>query len=120
MAETAGTPNVSQLQFSRSPEFRSFFSDVHRVRIGNGTVSITFSATTHEPSLSNVGNIIEEQAELLVSWTQLKIISLNLTALVAAIEEEISHIPIPTSFRINMEANRLTARSLGFPPKSGS
>jgi hypothetical protein len=110
------TDPSSLLSSSRAPDYNIIFSDIHRARLGNGTVSVTFSRTTHPPGLQTLNNIIEEQCDIVMSWTQIKMVAMNLSAIVTAIEEEIGPISIPSAFRISHEANLAVVRSLGYPP----
>ena len=112
----APAPNPSDiLTFSRASDYRSIFSDLHQMRIGNGNVYITFSKTTRAPSASMLANIVEEQCEIVMTWTQIKMLALNLSAAVSAVEEGIGPISIPTGFQINPAANLAVVKSLGFP-----
>jgi hypothetical protein len=104
---------AASLVFTRAPDYRVIFSDFNRSRVGNGSVTITFSKQTHTPSLQANPNIIEEQAEVTLSWIQFKIMILNFTSILSAIETEIGSIPLPKVFKIDDEKNRQVVRSLG-------
>jgi hypothetical protein len=109
-------PNPSDiLTFSRASDYKSIFSDLHQMRIGNGNVYITFSKTTRAPGASMLANIVEEHCEIVMTWPQIKMLALNLSATVSAVEEGIGPISIPTGFRINPAANLTAVKSLGFP-----
>jgi hypothetical protein len=101
------------LVFTRTSDFKSVFSDVNRLRVGNGTVTVTFSKITHSPSVQANPNIIEEQAEVTMSWVQFKMAVLNCVSLLSAIEAEVGSIPLPKSHKINDERNRTAVRALG-------
>jgi len=107
--------------FTRSSEFVSVFCDVFRSRIGNGECAITFSKTGYTTvSPSNATNVIEERAEIILSWQMLKVLVLQMASLVAAIEEEDGPIRIPASFAATVDArynNQVAAvRSLELVP----
>jgi hypothetical protein len=105
--------------FTRAPEYRTIISDFHRARVGNGTANIIFSQVSHAPSAQILGNIIEEKVELVLSWTQLKMVSMNLASIVKAIETEIGPIPVPQGYQVIDANNQLAVRSLGYPsPKN--
>jgi hypothetical protein len=109
----AAAAQVAGLTFTRAPDFKVCFSDFHRSRVGNGTVNIVFSRTAHAQSLQMLANIIEEHVEVIMSWTQLKMVAENLASAVAAIEAEVGTIPIPRDFQINEAGNRAIVRALG-------
>lgn len=114
----AQTPSpLSVLTFARSSDFKSTFADVHQIKLGTGTTNITFSKTTHPIGSAMLGNIVEEQCEIVISWEQLKMLFMNLSATVSAIEDEIGPIPVPRSFQINQDAHRAVVRSLGLPSR---
>src|SRR5271170_3544392 len=93
------------LTFTRAPDCKTIFTDLHRLRVGNGVVNIIFCKTSHTPGPQILGNIIEEYVEIVMSWTQLKMLTQNLSSTLSAIEAEVSPIPVPQSFRINQDAN---------------
>ena len=119
--ETQRPNPLSALTFSRSSDFKSTFVDIHQIRIGTGTTNITFSKTAHVIGAAMLGSIVEEQCEIVISWAQMKMLFMNLSSIVNAIEEEIGPIPIPIGFQINPDANLAVVRSLGLPSrKAGS
>jgi hypothetical protein len=101
------------LTFTRASDYKAIFSDFNRLRVGNGSVTITFSKQNHAPSLQAAANIIEEQAEVTMSWIQFKMMVLNFTSVLSAIETEIGPIPIPKVVKIDDERNRKLIRGLG-------
>jgi len=115
---------AATLTFVRAPDFKVCFSDFHQIRAGNGVLTVVFSKTTHAPAGPMIANIIEEHVEVVMSWTQLKMVAQNLSASVSAIEAELGPIPFPRDFRINDAANRAIVRALGLslssetPPKA--
>jgi hypothetical protein len=98
--------------YTRASDYKSFFSDIHKARIVNGGIAVTFSAMRSQPGGLIPANIIEEQAEVVMSWIQLKIVVQNLGSVLEAIEKEIGVIQTP-GFAPNPEANRAVVRSLG-------
>lgn len=114
------------LTFTRAPDFKVCFSDFHSPKVGNGTYTIVFSRVAHAPSSQILPNVIEEQVEIIMSWTQLKIITENMVSAIAAIEAEVGTIPFPSNFQINEAGNRAVVRALGLsltrqtPPGAGS
>jgi hypothetical protein len=114
----AQTPSpLSVLTFASPSDFKSTFADVHQIRLGTGTTNITFSKTTHVLGSAMLGNVVEEQCEIVISREQMKMLFMNLSATVSAIEDEIGPIPVPRSFQINQDAHRAVIRSLNLPSR---
>ncbi len=110
---------AAALRFTRAPDYKVCFSDFHRSRVGNGTFTIVFSRIeAHTPSPQMPANVVEEHVEIIMSWTQLKLVTENLVSAIAAIEAEVGAIPFPRNFQINEEANRAIVRALGLSPTS--
>src|SRR3954471_182533 len=82
---------ASGLTVERSPNFHTIVADLFKMRISPGDCTIICGRS------SGVG-VIEEQAEILMSWGHLKILAMNLMEMVAAIEKEAGPIPIPRFF----------------------
>jgi hypothetical protein len=93
------------------------FSNLFKSRVGNGECTIIFSKLTHAPSFAASANIIEEQAEITITWPQLKMFSIQLGTLVSAIEDVVGIIPIPQGFQQAVasmpQAQHDVVRSLG-------
>jgi hypothetical protein len=87
---------------------------VFRTRVGNGDVTVIFSKLTHNPSITAAGDVIEEQVEIVMTWSQLKMFAQALHTLVDAIDQEAGEIQIPSNFRLNFEAQRSAVRTLGY------
>jgi Protein of unknown function (DUF3467) len=119
MAEEQISPEIVQqlagLSFTRSPDYKTIYSNLFRTRIGSGDISIVFSRNTHTPSLTATANIVEEQVEVVMSGPQLKMLEQMLHTLVDTLEQEVGEIQIPMAFKTNLEAQRAAIRSLGFP-----
>jgi len=81
----------------RSHEYRTISSDVFRTRIGLGECTIILGKAGHVPSINPEASILEEQLEVLVSWTNLKILAAHLMSITAAIEAELGPILVPAS-----------------------
>jgi hypothetical protein len=119
MAEQQIPPEIAEqlagLTFTRSPDYKTIYSNLFRTRIGNGDITLVCSRITHAPSLKAAANIVEEQVEVVMSWPQLKMLEQMLRSLVDTLEQEIGEIQIPTSYTPNPEGQRAAIRSLGFP-----
>jgi hypothetical protein len=100
-------------RFTRSQEYRAIYCDIYRARLGNGDIGIVFSRTSHEPGLDVGTSVIEEQAEIVISWGLAKVLTSHLVTLVAAVEEEIGGIQTPVGLTFSIERQRETVRSLG-------
>src|SRR5690349_3187403 len=87
-------PAASSISFTRSPEYRAIFSDIVRTRVGNGECAIIFSKATHVPGVNIATSVIEEQIEVIVTWAELKALSLTMASLVEGIEAEMGPLPI--------------------------
>jgi hypothetical protein len=101
--------------FTRAPDFKAFFCDMARSRLGNGTITLVFGKLAHAPSLEMVANIIEEHAEIAMSWTQLKMLVQNWSAILSAIETHIGPIPIPASFHLTDPEESVRGLGLSTP-----
>jgi hypothetical protein len=119
MAEQQIPPEIAEqlasLTFTRSPDYKTIYSNLFRTRIGNGDITIVCSRTTHTPSLRAPANVIEEQVEVVMSWPQLKMLEQMLRSLVDTLEQEIGEIQIPKAYNTNPEGQRAAILALGFP-----
>lgn len=106
---------LAAIEFRRSPDYRTIFSDLHRFRLGNGTVNIVFSKTAHVPGIQMNPTVFEEEVEIVVSWMQLKMITMNLAMTIHAIEQELGEISIPEGFGPDFETAIANVRSLNIP-----
>lgn len=107
---------AAALTFVRAPDFKTIFSDLARSRVGNGIVGILFSRVTHPPGAAILTNIVEDQAEIVMTWTQFKMVIQLWSSLLSAIETEIGPIPLPQSFQVSEDNSRAIVRTLGFAP----
>jgi hypothetical protein len=127
------TPELSQsdllsklsaaLTVTRSADYKQIYSNAFRTRIGNGDITIIFSRLTHSPSLAAATDILEEQVEITMTWSQLKMFETTLRILVDALDQEVGEIQLPTGFKPNPEGQRSVIRTLGYSPpanKTGS
>jgi hypothetical protein len=105
---------ISNLTVTRSADYRTIYSNVFRTRVGNGDVTVIFSRLTHNPSITAAGDVIEEQVEIVMTWSQLKMFAQALRTLVDVIDQEVGEIEIPSNFRLNPEAQRSAIRTLGY------
>jgi len=105
---------ISNLTVTRSADYRTIYSNVFRTRVGNGDGTVNISRLTHNPSITAAGDVIEEQVEIVMTWSQLKMIAQALHTLVDAIDQEVGEIQIPSNFRLNPEAQRSAIRTLGY------
>src|SRR4051812_21167576 len=79
----------------RSPDYRTITSDIFRSRVGGGECTIIFSKIGHTPNLNTDANRLEEQIEIVMSWSNFKILAMHLSSLTAAIEAVHGPIPVP-------------------------
>jgi hypothetical protein len=111
------TPEIAKqlaaLTVTRSGDYKTIYSDVFRTRIGSGDVTLIFSKLTSSPNIAAIADIVEEKAEIVMSWPQLKMFEQVLRAIVDAVEQEIGKIPIPAAFKVDPEANRTVIQNLG-------
>lgn len=105
---------ISNLAVTRSADYKTIYSNVFRSRVGNGDVTIIFSRLAHNASITAAGDVIEEQVEIVMSWSQLKMFAQALHTLVDAIDQEVGEIQIPSNFKLSVEAQRSAIRTLGY------
>jgi hypothetical protein len=115
-AQTAAA--LAELSFSRASDYQSFFSDFHRMRIGNGSINIVFSKTTHSPGVQFTGSVVEEKAEVVMTWTQMKMMFINFSQTIEAIEKELGAIPVPQNFQPDLVLARDIVRGLLLSPRA--
>ena len=110
---------ISNLTVTRSADYKTIYSNAFRSRVGNGDVTVIFSRLAHNASITAAGDVIEEQVEIVMSWSQLKMFAQALHTLVDAIDQEVGEIQIPSNFKLSIEAQRSAIRTLGYrsPPK---
>ena len=89
MAEQEAAPEV---QSDRSPDYRRFFSNHFYLRFAPGDANITFAQLIGLPGFSPQ-NIIHEQANITLSWPQLKLLGEYISATVRVMEREVGPIP---------------------------
>ena len=92
--------------FTRADDYKRLYSDIFRTRIGNGDLTLIFSKTTHDPGIDVSGNIIEEQVEVTLTWTHMKVLASLLSSLTQAVETEIGPIPLPAPLPASIPACR--------------
>jgi hypothetical protein len=118
LAQTASVAAaIASLTFTRSADYKAIYSNFFRTRVGAGEITVIFSRITHAPSIGVAGNIIEEQAEVTMSWPQLKMLEQVLRGFIDVTEQEVGEISIPTAFKIDLEGQRTVVRSLGLPSR---
>jgi hypothetical protein len=110
-----------EVSFSRSSDYKSVYSNFFRTRVGNGDVTIIFSKFTHTSGVDVVGDVVEEQIEVVMAWPMLKILADQISSLVDAIELELCIIPTPQNAivpaDIQIEKQQQIVRSLGLVQK---
>ncbi|SRR6266496_1594846 len=103
--------------FARADDYKRMHSDIVRTRIGNGDLTLIFSKLTHDPNFDVSGNIIMEQAEVIITWTHMKLLASLLNSLTQAVEIEIGPIPVPAQFfaadATQLDRQRAAVRSMG-------
>jgi hypothetical protein len=110
-------PPPPQFKFVRSPEYRSIYANVIRARIGNGDITAIVYKTTHETGLDISALVATEEAEIIMTWTQAKMIAMVLAGIIEDIETLIGPISLPGGFQIDRETQAAVIRGLGFPPR---
>jgi hypothetical protein len=108
---------IANLAITRSPDYKSVYSNLFRTRVGAGEIVVIFSRITHTPSIVAAGNVLEEQVEVIMPWPQLKMFAQTLSTIVDAIDEEVGEIPTPTAFSVSVEGQRGAVKSLGLASK---
>ena len=80
-----------QVRHERHPDYRRFFSNSFLFRFSAGDGNITFSELTEAPG-APLQNIIQEQANITMSWSQLKMLGEYITIAVQEMENELGPI----------------------------
>jgi hypothetical protein len=101
---------LNSLTVTRSPAYRTIFSNVFRTRLGAGEVTLIFSRLAHRPSIAAAVDSIEEEVEIVMSWPQLKMFIKTLQGVVEAIDSEVGEIKVPANFQSNLDANAASQR----------
>jgi hypothetical protein len=109
MAESATPPVVPQAVAARSPLFRAFFSDFMRNRIGPGTFTVIFGAVVDDPG-APFANILQEEAQVTMSWAQLKTITTFFSEIVEIIESETGQIALPAQITEETQTRKESVR----------
>lgn len=90
-----GEPEAAQnLVTGRVPDYRRVFSNHFFIRFAPGDTSITFSQLIDEPPGASLQNVIQEHVNIIMSWTQLKMLGEYISATVQEMEREVG--PITT------------------------
>jgi hypothetical protein len=113
-------PTLSSLLATRANDYKSSYSDLYRTRMGANGVTLLFARMTHSPSLLAMSDRFEEEAEVTMGWSQIKMLSITLGEIVRAFEDEIGAILIPTAFQPNLDGQRQAMRNLGLPLRVGA
>jgi hypothetical protein len=116
LSSAAVAKAIAALTVTRSPEYRTIYSNVVRPRVGNGDITLIFSRLTHAPHILANAQIVEEQVEVVMSWIHLKMFEQTLRMLVDAIDQEVGDIPLPAGFKLDPEAQHAVVRTLGLGP----
>lgn len=80
-----------KLLAERSPDYRRFFSNHFFLRFAPGEANITFSQLVDIPG-STSQDVIQEQANITMSWPQLKMLGEYISWTVQAMEHEVGPI----------------------------
>jgi hypothetical protein len=122
--ETPNIPDPSTLSFTRSDEYKTVFSNVFRIRVGLGDITLIFSKISHAPSIGAEANVVEEQVEVVLAWPSIKMLQMHLSSLISGIEQEVGEIPVPNAFltspSVSLTAQREVIRSFGFSSSSAT
>ena len=116
------TPALSSpiIEWVRSQEYRSLYSNLFKYRIGKSDVTVTFSSVVESVGMSPVTQV-QEDASVIMTWPQLKMFSQHLNVLVQAIEQELGKINIPADQPTKeemLEAGINRVRALNYPKKA--
>jgi hypothetical protein len=85
---------VPNINWVRSSEFRTFFSNFFQYRVGSGDVSFVFSTISTDDSAQGL-KVLRQEAEVFMTWPQLKNLVLTMSNVVNMIEAEVGPIPAP-------------------------
>ena len=107
---------IAALTVTRSADYKVVYSNVYRTRIGAGELTLLFGRFAHAPNIRAEVNVLEEEVEVIMTWSQLKMLAQTLSSAIDALEQEIGEVKIPTAFKIDLESQRAAVRSLGFSP----
>jgi hypothetical protein len=113
-------PALSALTVTRSNNYKAVYSNLYRTRMGANEVTLLFARMTHTPNILAVVNAVEEEFEVTMGWSQIKMLVKTLTEMITAFEQEVGTIPIPLSFQSSLEAQRQAVRNLGLSPAQGN
>jgi hypothetical protein len=103
---------IGNVTWNRSALYRIICCHLFRTRLTAGDITLTVSTLTDQrPGDTNV--IVEDQAAISMSWAEMKMLAQQLSAIVAAIEQDIGPIPIPYAFLPTVESQLPVIRSLG-------
>jgi hypothetical protein len=107
---------LASLEVTRSADYKAVYSNVYRSRLGAEEITLIFGRLRHAPSIMADVSILEEEAEVIMTWSQLKMLAQTLSSTIDALEQEIGEVKIPKNFKIDMERQRAVVRSLGLNP----
>jgi hypothetical protein len=110
---------LQNLTWGRSALYRVVYCHLFRTRLTSGDITLTVSTVTDQKP-GDTGLIVEDQAAIVMSWSEMKMLAQHLSVLVAAIEQDIGQIPIPHAFSPTVEGQLPIVRSLGMSRPNAS
>jgi hypothetical protein len=118
------TPDPPTVSFTRSDEYKTVFSNFFRIRVGLGEITLIFSKIAHTPGILAEPNVVEEQMEVALTWSSIKMLQLHLSSLISGIEQEVGEILIPNGFlaspSMSPAAQREIIRTFGLSKSSAT
>jgi hypothetical protein len=92
-AAAAAAVAAARVVPARSSEYRSIYTNVFKTRVGVNEVATIFGYLTDQPG-APIANVWQEEACVIMSWSQVKTYAKFLSEIVAAAEEYLGPIPI--------------------------
>jgi hypothetical protein len=93
MAEANQASETKDQKWARSPAFRSIFSNFFQYRLGYGEIAVMLGTITSDSTPAGTA-VLEQEAEIFMTWAQLKNLTLTMQLVIQTIESEIGPIPI--------------------------
>jgi hypothetical protein len=125
MTESKSALTIPESSWGRSQAFRTIFCNFFQYRVGHGEIALMLARITSEPTPAGLP-AVEQEAEILMTWPQMKSLVLTMQAVLQMIESEVGHIPLAGT-QVDQESAldsiRTHVRNLKFPqrtpPQSG-
>jgi hypothetical protein len=119
MSDAHVETTAQNLTWTRSALYRLIYCQLFRTRITPGDITLTVSTLTDQrPGQTDL--TVEDQAAIVMSWPEMKMLVQQLSVIVAAIEQDIGPIPIPRGYLPTVEAQLPVIQSLGLSKPNDS